>query len=547
MSVSVIIKWGGQEYSITTLSDEDTVLDLKQSIKSLTGVLPVRQKLLGLKVKGKPAEDDLKLGTLKLKPNTKIMMMGSREESLEDVLAPPPENEDVVNDFDIEEEVIEVENREENLAKIARRVKEYKVEVLNPPREGKSLLVLDVDYTLFDHKSCAETGLELMRPYLQEFLTSAYEDYDIVIWSATSMKWIEAKMKELGVTNNPNYKITFMLDSAAMITVHTPKRGVVERMSVSVIIKWGGQEYSITTLSDEDTVLDLKQSIKSLTGVLPVRQKLLGLKVKGKPAEDDLKLGTLKLKPNTKIMMMGSREESLEDVLAPPPENEDVVNDFDIEEEVIEVENREENLAKIARRVKEYQVEVLNPPREGKSLLVLDVDYTLFDHKSCAETGLELMRPYLQEFLTSAYEDYDIVIWSATSMKWIEAKMKELGVTNNPNYKITFMLDSAAMITVHTPKRGVVEVKPLGVIWGKYAEFYNKKNTIMFDDIGRNFLMNPQNGLKIKPFMKAHLNREKDKELLKLSQYLKEIAKLEDFSELNHKHWERYLSKKQSQ
>lgn len=91
----------------------------------------------------------MKLGSLKLKPNTKIMMMGTREESLvggrksstrvltfsesllwvlwvltdtrvtvhvfcfvkEDVLAPPPENDDVVNDFDIEEEVIEVENR----------------------------------------------------------------------------------------------------------------------------------------------------------------------------------------------------------------------------------------------------------------------------------------------------------------------------------------------------------------------------------------------------------------------------------------------------
>lgn len=39
--------------------------------------------------------------------------------------------------------------REENLLKISRRVKEYKVEVLNPPREGKKLLVLDVDYTLF--------------------------------------------------------------------------------------------------------------------------------------------------------------------------------------------------------------------------------------------------------------------------------------------------------------------------------------------------------------------------------------------------------------
>ncbi|XP_063784478.1 ubiquitin-like domain-containing CTD phosphatase 1 isoform X2 [Pseudophryne corroboree] len=285
-------------------------------------------------------------------------------------------------------------------------------------------------------------------------------------------------------------------------------------MTLSLIIKWGGQEFPLSALSEEDTVMDLKHSLKSLTGVLPERQKLLGLKYKGKPADNNIKLGVLKLKPNTKIMMMGTREESLEDVLAPPPDNDDVVNDFDIEDEVVEVENREENLAKISRRVKDYKVETLNPPREGKKLLVLDVDYTLF---------------------------------AATSMKWIEAKMKELGVSTNANYKITFMLDSAAMITVHTPRRGLIDVKPLGVIWGKYTEFYSKKNTIMFDDIGRNFLMNPQNGLKIRPFMKAHLNRDKDTELLKLSQYLKEIAKLDDLSELNHKHWERYLSKKQGQ
>lgn len=56
MSLSVIIKWGGQEYSISALSEEDTVLDLKQSIKSLTGVLPERQKLLGLKIRGKVGE-----------------------------------------------------------------------------------------------------------------------------------------------------------------------------------------------------------------------------------------------------------------------------------------------------------------------------------------------------------------------------------------------------------------------------------------------------------------------------------------------------------
>ena len=35
--------------------------------------------------------------------------------------------------------------------------------------------MLDIDYTLFDHRTPAETGAELMRPHLHEFLTSAYE------------------------------------------------------------------------------------------------------------------------------------------------------------------------------------------------------------------------------------------------------------------------------------------------------------------------------------------------------------------------------------
>lgn len=68
------------------------------------------------------------------------------------------------------------------------------------------------------------------------------------------------------------------------------------------------------------------------------------------------------------------------------------------------------------------------------------------------------MRPYLHEFLTSAYEDYDIVIWSATGMKWIEEKMRLLGVSTHQDYKIMFYLDYLAMITVHTAKYGTIDV-----------------------------------------------------------------------------------------
>ena len=45
-------------------------------------------------------------------------------------------------------------------------------------------------------------------------------------------------------------------------------------------------------------------------------------------------------------------------------------------------------------------------------------------------------------------------------MKWIEAKMQELDCISQPNYKISFYLDSLAMITVDTgvDKYGVIEV-----------------------------------------------------------------------------------------
>jgi len=39
---------------------------------------------------------------------------------------------------------------------------------------------------------------------------------------------------------------------------------------------------------------------------------------------------------------------------------------------------REEYLAKIEKRIKSYDFQILNEPRPDKLLLVLDVDYTLF-------------------------------------------------------------------------------------------------------------------------------------------------------------------------
>jgi hypothetical protein len=47
-----------------------------------------------------------------------------------------------------------------------------------------------------------------------------------------------------------------------------------------------------------------------------------------------------------------------------------------------------------------------------------------------------------------------------------------------------------------------LQVKPLGVIWGRFPQ-WNQTNTIMFDDMRRNFIMNPQSGLKVNEFLRT--------------------------------------------
>lgn len=100
---SIVIKWSGNEYVIdeTTVSQTDTIADLKNELHKRTGVLPERQKLMGLKYQNKPATDDVKIENLQLKPNTKVMMIGSKEKDIvsinnEELLA---SNKNVVNDL----------------------------------------------------------------------------------------------------------------------------------------------------------------------------------------------------------------------------------------------------------------------------------------------------------------------------------------------------------------------------------------------------------------------------------------------------------------
>lgn len=321
---------------------------------------------------------------------------------------------------------------------------------------------------------------------------------------------------------------------------------------ISLLVKWSGSTYPVE-LSLDSTIANLKTRLFELTEVLPKRQKVLGLPYsQARIPPDDLALKTLNLKQEQRIMLIGSREADISAVNSAYLNSTDVLNDFDVDYDPNDSSVRVlcDSVAvyrrRLERRIQSTKIQIMNPPRNSKKLLVLDLDYTLFDCRSSATTIAELGRPGLHELLASAYRFYDIVVWSQTSWRFLEAKLTELSVLFAQNYKICFVLDRTSMFSVTSRKHGqdqTHEVKALNIIWHKYSDRWNATNTIHVDDLSRNFALNPQSGLKISPFKNAPQNRDSDVELFLLERYLSMIAQNEsDFTKLNHKHWKRYCS-----
>ena len=250
---------------------------------------------------------------------------------------------------------------------------------------------------------------------------------------------------------------------------------------------------------------------------------------------------------------------------------------------------------KIQRLTQKIEVKFLNPPRWGSKLLVLDLDHTLIDFSCRFEYMFEqLKRPHLDKFLAAAYrQQYDIAIWSQTNWKWLELKLTELGMLSRKEYKICFALDKSSMFTVRHNY-----IKPLQLIWNKFGDRWGPQNTVSrrcvrrglrattslflpspcflhsltlslplpsaqihVDDLSRNFELNKQNGLAVMPFYlnpadaaaaaaaaangsstmglppPPGRNPADDDELRVLSEYLSQVAKIDDMGTLDHSKW----------
>ena len=288
---------------------------------------------------------------------------------------------------------------------------------------------------------------------------------------------------------------------------------------------------------EPDTTLEaLRFHLMEKTRILPKRQKLLGAK---RPLDDDDKtVAECQLTSKSKLQLIGTPEENV----FVYDENLEEALDDDFDTATIPLDEDPVNLAKLQTRINTVEVEELHP-QQHERLLVLDVDYTLYDHRSAAESMAELQRPYLHDFLERANKYYDIVLWSATGMKWVHLKARQMGLLDSSRFKIRFLLSERPMITVEAPQKGgklrVVRVKPLSFIWKRFPS-YTPEKTIMFDDVKHNFLLNMWNGLVIAPFRNGPLHQETDTELLRLGQFL-EIVRDENFTELDLRHWDRYF------
>ena len=101
-----------------------------------------------------------------------------------------------------------------------------------PPHAHTNLPQQSTEYCSFLRRLCLSTNTVFSDPldssfrrYLHELLKEVYPYYDIVIWSATSMRWIEIKLRELGISNTPEYKISMLMDGTCMVAVNSSRKG----------------------------------------------------------------------------------------------------------------------------------------------------------------------------------------------------------------------------------------------------------------------------------------------------------------------------------
>ncbi|KAF2895349.1 hypothetical protein ILUMI_10824 [Ignelater luminosus] len=283
---------------------------------------------------------------------------------------------------------------------------------------------------------------------------------------------------------------------------------------LDVIVEFNNDRYDISTTT-EDTLKGLKNLIYTVTKVPTYRQFFLNIGFSAVTKSDKSILKDLNITSRFVLKMKDLLRE-------PSPSSIPEAGDS-------ATRSPRTSHPRVLRR-RNY-MKVVGKPRQGKKLVVVDIDQTIYDRDVSAENLSG--RPYFQEFLAQIYQEYDIAVWSATDMRSLEYKLCVLGIDRHPDYKLLFYLDVRSTVSILI-LGGEIQAKPLNVIWKEFPQF-NSKNTIICDDRQENFFFNSKNGILVSAYFTE--DYDKDDELLKLGTYLKNIAKSNDLGAFDHRVW----------
>ncbi|THH06715.1 hypothetical protein EW145_g3892 [Phellinidium pouzarii] len=391
-----------------------------------------------------------------------------------------------------------------------------------------------------------DSGTQVLHPLYTPMSLSSVDPFDAAVSTLSTVKLVVGGAAQLETTDHSRLK-------AEIDDIGPPE------VWIKVRVAWSGKIVELD-IAESDRVYDLKSLLFSMTNVPPDRQKILGL-VKGKLPPEEETIANLKLTNGKKFSLIGT---PMGNELKDPSQLEllpDVFNDLDVDFS----ENPEASQAYIAdkrnqRKIRDAtqrlrgNVNLMYPLREGKKLLVLDIDYTILDTKPLLEGSLpptECARPRLHEFLETVYPHYDICIWHVLAsqiylhnpLTFFQDLISTIISCKNYALQINFVLDRTCMFKVFSERNGqqlMHHVKPLKVIWNLFPQYSNASNTIHVDDLGRNFALNPGEGLKISAFKEAHSTHAmEDRELEKLARYMVHIADVADLQTVNHKDWKK--------
>jgi len=120
-------------------------------------------------------------------------------------------------------------------------------------------------------------------------------------------------------------------------------------------------------------------------------------------------------------------------------------------------------------------------------------------------------RPYLQEFLSYCFRNFNVIVWSAGEMSYISQVVTQVFP------KKPFLVFSRREIKYFQG----FPIKPLSRLKERTGGIVNERNTIFVDDNYYTFLENPENGIVI-PEYKILFNDDLDDFLLQLKVWLEE-------------------------